>query len=145
MKKIIAVLLAIVAMIAVFSGCSGQKAEPTSGVDVDLTVLSSTMVYAEVANMVAEPESYVGKTIKMQGQYYAQYYELTSRYYHFVIIADATACCAQGLEFVWLGEHAYPTDYPKDKTEIELIGIFESYKEDGDTYYRVSTKEVGVL
>ena len=113
--------------------------------DVDLTVLSSTMVYAEVYNMMMEPESYVGKVIKLQGLYYSGYYEPTSQYYHFVIISDATACCAQGLEFVWLGEHAYPEDYPEGDTEIGVIGIFESYEEEGNTYYRIITEKVEVL
>ena len=34
---------------------------------VDLTALSSTMVYAEVFAMMSSPEDYVGKTVKMQG------------------------------------------------------------------------------
>ena len=37
---------------------------------VDLTRLSATMVYAEVFNMMVEPENYVGKTIKMNGLFY---------------------------------------------------------------------------
>lgn len=45
--------------------CSGNnKTAPTSGidkVDVDLTVLSSTMVYAEVYDMVNTPDNYLGK------------------------------------------------------------------------------------
>lgn len=113
-----------------------------TGVDVDLTKLSSTMVYGEVFNMMSEPESYAGKTIKARGQYYANYYEPTSQYYHFVIIQDAAACCAQGLEFVWLGEHAYPEDYPKDNTLIEIAGVWESYEEDGQTYYHIKTESV---
>ena len=36
-------------------------------VDVDLTTLSSTMVYSEVFNMMMEPIAYEGQTIKMDG------------------------------------------------------------------------------
>ena len=37
------------------------------GIDVDLTALSSTMVYAEVYNMITAPEQYRGKVVKMEG------------------------------------------------------------------------------
>ncbi|NCC19739.1 hypothetical protein EOM33_01630 [Candidatus Saccharibacteria bacterium] len=114
-------------------------------VDVDLTALSSTMVYGEVFNMMMEPDSYIGKTIKMRGLYYINYYELTAKYYHFVVIQDATACCAQGLEFIWIGEHVYPDDYPEDETEIEVIGVWESYEEEGQTWFRIKTNAISVL
>ncbi len=39
----------------------------TNGVDLDLTVLSSTMVYSQVDNMVYEPDEEIGKTIKKEG------------------------------------------------------------------------------
>lgn len=109
---------------------------------VDLTTLSSTMVYAEVYNMMYSPESYMGKTIKMSGQYYASYYQETGKYYCFVIVADAAACCQQGLEFIWNGEHAYPDDYPMDGTEIEVTGVFDSYDEDGTTYYCIMVDKI---
>ena len=40
---------------------------PAVSVDVDLTTLSSTMVYAEVFNMMMSPDDYIGKTIRMTG------------------------------------------------------------------------------
>lgn len=54
-------------------------------------------------------------------------------YYHYCIIKDAQVCCSQGLEFVWRdGTHVYPDEYPKDETEIEVTGTFETYKESKD-------------
>ena len=49
---------------------SGQ-AQPSAGkVDVDLTVLSSTMVYSEVYNMLYnDPAYYLGKTVKARGEF----------------------------------------------------------------------------
>lgn len=38
----------------------------TKGIDVDLTQLSSTMIYAEVYNMMVTPDEYVGKTVRME-------------------------------------------------------------------------------
>lgn len=74
--------------------------------------------------------------------YYASYYDGTKKYYHFVVVADATACCTQGLELVWLGEHIYLEDYPEDNTEIEVSGVFKSYDEEGITYYYIETNEI---
>jgi translation initiation factor 1 (eIF-1/SUI1) len=119
--------------------------EGSSEVDVDLTSLSSTMVYAEVYNMMINPEEYIGKTIKISGQYYASWFEETEQYYHGVIISDATACCSEGLEFIWDDNtHTYPDEYPEDYTEVEIIGVFDSYEELGSTYYYIATDDITV-
>ena len=48
---------------------SQTATDNTQEYDVDLTALSSTMVYSEVYNMMVTPEEYVGKTIKMSGSF----------------------------------------------------------------------------
>ena len=53
------------------------------------------------------------------------------------MIADATACCAQGLEFALAGEPVYPDEYPELGAEITVVGTFEWYEEDGCRYYRL--------
>ena len=117
------------------------SSEPTQGsglVDVDLTKLSSTMVYSEVYHLIYNPDDYIGKTIKMEGQF--AYYENpdTKDQYFACMIADAMACCSQGLEFVLAGEHTYPDDYPARGADITVTGEFESYKDaDGFTCYRL--------
>ncbi len=80
----------------------------TEGIDVDLTSLSSTMVYSEVFNMMYEPEDYIGKTIRMEGIFSAYHDKNTGNDYYSCIIQDATACRAQGMEFVLADEKAYP-------------------------------------
>ena len=115
--------------------------------DVDLTVLSSTMVYAEVNRMMDRPDEYIGKTIRMQGPYYVSFYETTNQYYHYVLVEDAAACCVQGLEFIWDGEHVYPDDYPAlaDESQIEINGVFSSYDELGIVYYYLLTEDILVI
>ena len=109
-----------------------DKAKDT-GVDYDLTTMNSDMVYASVYQLMVDPETYVGKTFKMQGTYYSTFYEPTNKYYHYVIIEDAAACCAQGLEFVWGdGSHVYPDEYPANESRVEVSGTFETYKEGED-------------
>ncbi|MCR5041739.1 MAG: hypothetical protein K6C36_06575 [Clostridia bacterium] len=115
---------------------SGQPAAETAAgtgrvdagsVDVDLTKLSSTLVYAEVYNMMTEPGSYLGKRIRMRGDF--AYTEGDGRYYFACIISDATACCAQGIEFVLKDERKFPEEYPAKGTELTVVGIFDTYTE----------------
>ena len=116
---------------------ASEPTQSTDGVDVDLTRLSSTMVYSEVYNMMYAPDDYIGKTIKMTGQFV--YYEDpdTKARYFTCIIGDAMACCSQGLEFVMEGDLAYPDDYPELGAEITVIGEFQSYEENGMTWYHL--------
>lgn len=109
-------------------------ADSANGVDVDLTALSSTMVYSEVYNMMASPEKYIGKTVKMKGPFAFYHDEATDNYYFACIIRDATACCAQGIEFVLTDDYVYPDDYPDVDEEICVIGVFDTYQEGNYTY-----------
>ncbi len=103
-------------------------------VDVDLTVMSATMVYSEVFNMMVTPEDYVGKTVKMNGTFQAYIYEKTGEYYFTCVIQDATACCAQGMEFALPEEYVYPDDYPEEGSNVTVIGTFDTYMEDDLLY-----------
>lgn len=99
-------------------------------VDVDLTLLSSTMVYAEVYAMVTETDQYIGKTVKMKGLFATQEYRGNRLYA--CIVRDATACCAQGLEFELAGSHTYPEEYPEPGEEITVVGTVNTYIEEND-------------
>lgn len=125
---------------------SGENtSQGADGVDCDLTTMSSDMVYATVYQMMTDPDSYTGKTIRMDGLYYAGYDEWTKKYYHYCVIQDATACCAQGLEFVWDdGSHVYPDEYPQDNAEVVVQGVFETYQEDGSDYCRLKEASLEV-
>ncbi len=112
------------------SADDGEREENAApGVDVDLTVLSSTMVYSEVYNMMVSPDNYKGKTVKMKGQFVPYYDEATGKYYFACFISDATACCAQGIEFILTDDYSYPEDYPQDGDTICVIGTFDTYME----------------
>lgn len=106
-------------------------------IDIDLTKLSSTMVYSEVYNMMVFPDDYIGKTVKMNGAF--EYYEdpETKKLYFACIIADAAACCTQGLEFILAGNPIYPDDYPEIYSDITVTGTFEVYEENGFQYCRL--------
>lgn len=124
------------------SNTSGHTAIETEGVDVDLTTLSSTMVYSEVYNMLVSPENYIGKTVKMDGLFALYHDETTDNYYFACIVADATACCSQGIEFVLKDDYTYPDDYPTEGGEICVIGEFDTYQEAGYTYCTLRDAEL---
>ena len=103
-------------------------------VDIDLTELSSTMVYSEVYNMMSMPENYIGKTVRMEGDFYTYYDENQNQYYFACLIRDATACCAQGIEFVLAGDYTYPDDYPEEGSSVCVSGVFDTYEDGPYTY-----------
>ncbi len=111
---------------------SEEKA--ATAIDVDLTVLSSTMVYSEVYNMMVSPDDYKGKTVKMEGQFVPYYDESTEKYYFACFISDATACCSQGIEFILTNDYSYPEDYPQEGDTICVVGTFDTYMEGNNTY-----------
>ena len=125
------------------SGESEQPQASADGVEVDLTVLSSTMVYSEVYNMLYnDPAHYLGKTVKARGTF--SIYQLVTDgvlqpdpVSYACIISDAAACCAEGMEFVLERDLTYPDDYPELGTEITVIGEFQSYEENGMTWYHL--------
>ncbi len=114
----------------------------SEGVDVDLTALSSTMVYSEVYNMMMTPDDYLGKKVKMSGAFTYFKDENTGNEYYSCIIRDATACCAQGIEFVLAGEHKYPADYPEELAEITVVGTFDTYYEGQYRYCTLRNAEL---
>ena len=134
----------ILALLLVLSGCgtqteTGAAADHNPGkIDVDLTKLSSTMVYSEVYNMLTAPESYVGKTVKMTGGYSAFMNEDTGAVYRVCMIADASACCAQGMEFVLKDGMAYP----EMESDITVVGTFQVYDENGATFCHLVNAEL---
>ncbi len=151
MKKIcIAIVLFILACI--ITGCAASGADsikddpsPTAAplvVDLDLSKLSGTVVYAQVYNLMNDYESWLGKVIKMSG-YYSAYIDMERGVvYHACVIPDATACCAQGIEFVWAGEHAWPDEYPEEGADITVTGRLDIYEEDGDLYLYLADSEM---
>ena len=113
-------------------------------IDVDLTILDSNIVYAQVFDMLNKPENYEGKTIKAHGTFAYTTDPATGGEYFAVFIADASACCQQGLEFVWEGDHVYPDDYPEIGQEITVIGTFSTYMEGSYQYCQLKDAQMQV-
>ncbi len=127
MKTITRSLLTAVCLL-LLCACAKSAAEvdlAADGADLDLTRLSSTMIYSEVFNMRYEPEGYYGKVIRISGLFSAYPNPETGEYYYNCIIPDATACCSQGLQFFPADESlTYPDDFPENGTTVTLVGTF---------------------
>ena len=104
--------------------------------------MSSTMVYSYVFNMVTTPDDFIGQRVKIRGTYDEQFWDQTNLTYHYIVIADATACCAQGMEFVLTDPDAA---YPQVGEEFEISGIFGTYVENGTLYIQITADQITCL
>lgn len=152
MKKQLSLLLILAAVFCLFA-CGEDKngesdtaavpAESTADAKpeeiIDLTKMSSQIVYAYVYDMMTEPEKYIGKTFRIGGVYNTSYYDVTGCWYHWCVIADATACCSQGLEFIL---NDAKSKYPESGAEIVIEGKFGAYDELGITYYYIDADTI---
>lgn len=124
------VALALSLSLGVLAGCGGPTVTVSDKKQsVDLTELSGTMVYSQVFDMVSMPENYLGAHVRMRGTALSYTDPDTERTFHAVLIADATACCQQGIEYVLASG-----DYPQDGTEVTVEGTFATVQENGIEY-----------
>ena len=138
----------LLSLLLIFTACSkknsgnivvesAEKAATTvtSGkVDLDLTKMSATMIYSTIFDMLIMPEDYVEKNIKVKGWFQTYTNPEDGQIYFAVVVPDATACCQQGLEFVWPGEHRYPADFQNPGDDITITGLYKLTETDGITY-----------
>ena len=102
-------------------------------IDIDLTTMNATLVYSQVLNMLNEPNEYINKIVKMKGLFVP--YESTNPDYCYpaIMIKDATACCANGIEFLLYGVKRCSMEgghgYPLYNEEATIVGRFETYLE----------------
>ena len=134
-----------IAFIAVLLFALNASAKDSGGnaskkIDIDLTRMSSTMVYAYVFKMVNEPTKFIGKRIRMKGVFSSYYDQETKKRFFGCVIADALACCSQGLAFEPAKKRKFPDEFPDEGTKIEITGDFEM-AEDGDDAYPIKRNE----
>ena len=114
-------------------------------VDIDLTVLSATVLSAEVRNILLNGEDYLGKALRVSGLYYYLHFEPADTYYHLIITKDGDACCMEGLEFKLTGDPVFPDDFPPMQTPIEIDGTFSVHEEFDLQSYYLAVDEIFIL
>ena len=120
--------------VPIFSEAMDMSISESYATEIDLTSMSSTIVYSYVFNMISTPDDFIGQRFRIRGIYDEQYWDQTKLTYHYIVIADATACCAQGLEFLLTDPNAA---YPQVGEEFEISGIFSTYEEAGNLYIQI--------
>ena len=126
----------------VVSTSSTTATHDPSKIDLDLTKMSATMIYSTMFDMLVMPEDYVEKNIKVSGWFETYTDPQTAELYYAVVVPDATACCQQGLEFVWPGDHHFPADFPNPGEDITVTGRYKLLDKDGYTYNYLEATEV---
>ncbi len=141
MKKTRIALAGLLALLLAMAGCTG----PAEKADIDLTAMGSTAVDREIYQMVANPQDYQGKTVKISGSYSLIQSAETGRDYHLLLLAGETACCSQGIEFILTGEAVAPEDYPTPGQRIEFTGVYQTYEALGIANFYLATDQITVL
>ena len=111
-------------------------------IDLDLTKMSATMIYSTMFDMLVMPEDYIEKNIKVKGWFETYTDPYSGELYYAVVVPDATACCQQGLEFVWPGDHKYPEDFPQAGADITVTGIYKLIENDGISYNYLEASKI---
>jgi len=142
--NIVLCLIITVLSVCLLFHAGAEDAAPAKSliIDLDMSGMSGTVVYAQIYNLLSDPTPWLGKIIRIAGYYSFFDDQEQGIVYHACIVPDATACCAQGIEFVWAGEHHWPDDYPKDGVDITVTGRLEIYEENGYSYLHLEDAEV---
>ncbi|MBR5962460.1 MAG: hypothetical protein IKZ98_15855 [Clostridia bacterium] len=142
MKKRLALLLALYLALGSLSAAFAESASEPVQVDLDLSQMSGTIVYAQIYNIMYDPGPYLGKVIRVRG-YYSFFREPSNgNVYYACVIPDATACCTQGMEFVPFTEPEDPDHFLSDNADITVTGRLETYVEDGSFYLHLVDADV---
>ncbi len=143
-RRIVLCLMTAILSMGLFFHAGAEAEAPSEPliIDLDISDMSGTVVYAQIYNLLSDPAPWIGKVIRMAGYYSFYNDQEHGIVYHACVIPDATACCAQGIEFVWAGEHRWPEDYPEDGTDITVTGRLEAYEENGYQYLHLVDAEV---
>ena len=102
---------------------------------IDLSHENATTAYTITANMLNNPNNYLGTTIKIKGTYFTT--TNTNKAIHQLTVTDSTGCCSASIEFVLKSN-----SYPPINSIITIEGILESYIIDNATHYRLNNATI---
>ncbi len=111
-----------------------------SNLDYDLTTLSSAMIYAQVYEMMNNPTNYLEKTFKINGYHERTIIENREEETSFIIIADALACCATGIEM----KFDDGIEIPEISQTIVVEAVFTSELKNGQHYYYLQVEKLEI-
>ncbi|MDR2535549.1 MAG: hypothetical protein LBD29_05900 [Treponema sp.] len=108
--------------------------------------IKEKMFIAQTNDVYANPEDYIGKTLKLEGIFQIQKaYTLNGNPYYFVI-RYGPGCCGSdgnaGFEVMWRDD---PGTYPNPDDWVEAVGVLGKYEEDGYPYLCINLTSLKVL
>lgn len=132
MKKFLCFLL-VASLLMIVPSCGNVGEQSDEPIDVDMAGFSSTMVYSQVCNIFENYRDYVGKSIRLPGQF-STYEKGDGTIGYVCLVVDSTACCSVGFELVFKGDRAQSDDLPAEDDPILVTGIFNVEERDGKSY-----------
>lgn len=109
-------LTAAVSALLLLTAC-GNPAEDSV---LDLTAVNKTMQYSQVNQMLYEPDSYLGQTVLICGEYYKGNHNAIIR------VLDEQACCAAEITIFPANESAFGGI--ENFSEITVKGVFGTFQ-----------------
>ncbi len=123
------------------SSAPSQEAESPSP-SPDVLEIDERLFIAQTNDIFTNTDEYLGKSIKYQGLFKTHYWNMTDKYYYYVI-RYGPGCCANdgeaGFEVAWDGER------PEENDWCEVVGTLEFYEDEGETYLRLVLSSLEVL
>ena len=121
MKKFITVLLAVL-MLTCLVAC-GEQSDSNL---IDLTSMSDTMIQTQMSNMSAFPDTFGGKTVKMQGFIAIN----TTGDVVYCVYSDPTGCCTRVMVLDWPEGSNIPDASKTVTVEGTYDGSFDGVQKD---------------
>ena len=163
MKKLLVSLMVLCAL----AGCSGGASAPSDSSgevtdadvvevtqeavdteaeehvdEIDLTMMSPTMLFAEVVNMTRTPKKYDGAMVTLRGGLMILAVDLeTGVGSYSCYVEDATKCCQRGIGFT-IDRPLEDTSILVEGSEVIIKGTFEIYKMGGRNFVRIADCEI---
>lgn len=136
MKKIL--LACILSILLVGCGQAEESVEKKEQViDLDVASMSDVLAYSTLENIMYNPDEYIGKTVRIQGSFYYEYYKELDMKFFAILLMDETDCCMAFAE-IEMGEGI---EYPQVGQEFLIIGEVKTKEVDGNTYAYVDVTQ----
>lgn len=113
--------------------------------DINLVGLSYPIVYAQVYDLILEPEKNLGKTLSIQGSYFNIEFTATNQVTHLILVTDSAGCCELALEFTVSGNPSWPADFPSRYSEIKLTGLLDILRAGENSYPLLKVNQIEVI
>ena len=127
-KRFLSALLAACLLLTAVCGAVPAMAEEMKNreeqpIRVDLTKMSAIMIYGLMYDIVSSPMEYEGQKMRLVGEYSSFKNPETGEMEHTITFYDTSFCCHVDLRFYLKGDAVYPKDYPRDGSQMTVVGF----------------------